>query len=240
MGWIVFCDCTFPDILNRKLMHLLYLSYYELMNMRIKSVLKLFCLLVLTVACQKQVPSDDPAPESLADRYCGKWFLYKIETSQYLTDINSDGKKNANLLDEYYLMPGYWEPNHVAEVVPALPIGDEDQPAITFNVNLPYPDFIKSDDGTVEVTGVKYLPLSYRVDEEDIIGLDGHRTEIMYPGYPESAGAFLSGIDMMEMIIRPDDMFWIRMQCDMIVHDGDEISEVSMDFFFRRLEDTVQ
>lgn len=204
------------------------------------NVFGLLVLLVLAVACQKQVPPADPVPESLADRYCGKWFLYKIETSQYLTDINSDGKKNANLLDEYYLMPGYWEPNHVADVVPALPIGDEDLPAITFNVNLPYPDFIKSDDGIVEVTGVKYLPLSYRVDEEDIIGLDGHRTEIMYPEYPESAGAFLSGIDMMEMIIRPDDMFWIRMQCDMIVHDGDEISEVSMDFFFRRLEDTVQ
>ena len=199
----------------------------------IKSLLIFVLILPSLSCCQKPTA---PMPElTLAEQYYGKWFLYQIETSEIRMDVNGDGKESENMLDEYSSMIGYWEPNLVATVEPALSIGEDDLPALSFNVLLPYPGICKTETDVL-VAGVRYLPISIRVDEEDLTGLDGHSPDVLYPEYSDPSEVFLSGIDEIEIIFPAgdDETFWIRMECRMVDSAGD-FSNGTMDFKYRKV-----
>lgn len=203
--------------------------------MKRKKTLLLFVSIVsLLFSCQKPTA---PMPElTLAEQYYGKWILYRIETSEIQVDVNGDGVESANMLDEYSSMIGYWEPNHVAIVEPALTIGEADLPALSFNVLLPYPGICKTETDMF-VSGVRYLPISIRVDEEDLTGLDGHSPHALHPGYSDPSEVFLSGINEIKIIFpaNNDETFWIRMECRMVDSTGD-LRDMTMDFMYRNAE----
>lgn len=188
---------------------------------------------VLAASCTKEAPEVLPEPESLAEQFCGEWNLWQISITSLPIDLNGDGRSSDNLLDEYSSMIGYWEPNLVATVEPALSIGEEDLPAVAFNVLLPYPEF-KGTEEEFCIAGLKYLPISVRVDEEDLTMLDGHSPDVLYPGYTDASDIFLSGISEIRIIPVNTKTFWIRMECRMVDSAGD-FSNGTMDFKYRKV-----
>lgn len=152
-----------------------------------------------------EVAEDDPLA-----KYCGEYVLYSV-VGEHCYDLNDDASAYRTLLDEFSQIAGYYEPNHFASVEKSLRISNSTEPALTFNVCLPYPNYIEKD-GSYDVAGVAYLEQSIKLWQYQ---LDNPSEKRFVPGYADESNIFLSHINEMYISEFSEDSFTVRLDCFM-------------------------
>lgn len=80
--------------------------------------------------------------EHYAKQICGTYVLTKVFWSGFPTDLNGDGISYNDLLEnEMKGLPGYYEPNHYANITTAKNGKQSSYKQFVVNLQFPYPDF---------------------------------------------------------------------------------------------------
>lgn len=178
-----------------------------------------------------------PAPESfdaLLKEMEGDYVLTGIHWSGSPLDLDGDGTGHNNLIKEFCLFTGYYEPNHFAQVVESNIIEQNDEKTIAISFNLPYPD-IKLYDDIPTVTRTKYLPFTVR---ESYIG---GKTQVALTYGPISFEhlnndeVFLKGISELRITDFSQGEFTVRIRCQMNNFGEKTIKEDYVHYYYKRV-----
>ena len=178
-----------------------------------KRILTIMMSLVCLWGCEKS--STVNTFESNVQKLYGNYMLSDIHWNGRPVNLNYDDTGYWDLLNEFQNKIGYFEPDYVADVSDGIIFSKEEswaEPAVAFNVTIPYPNFILYEDKWL-CTDIRSFKLTVRGTEETFKLMENSCW--IYPGHVEQEDLFLAGIKSISVYVESfdDDCFKIGSHC---------------------------
>lgn len=190
-----------------------------------KRILTIILIAASICACDSYTQPD--SFEAKAAMYLGEYELTKAHWEGLAIDLNDDGRGSWDLLNEYIYAFGYYEPYHNATVTMGKTSETYfgDAPYISVNVHLPFPAYTY-EDGSYRVIGIKYIPMTIRVDNLDY---KNRIARIIFKEYDEDTER--AG-DIYNLVITEmtEHGFNLRLNCSLLHEDANGIQTVNRNY----------